>query len=110
MERLLLNEEVITNLGFGEYWGDSGNSGTRHLSRPDKPGYCFMRIHDFEEFLAGAYAGGYYHAETTPQHYTTDDMGTTLIYLDELLEYSKQFAGAYEHLVEKCKQHNYPFS
>ncbi len=65
-----------------------------------------MRIHDVDEMKAGAYAGGYYQKETEPQHYTTDDW-RTIIYLDELLEYSKSFEHAYELLIENCKKHNY---
>jgi hypothetical protein len=92
-----LTEEVITQLGFGEYWGDSGESGTRYLSDPNRPGYSLMRIHDIDEMQAGSYGG--YREPYSPQHYTTDDWRTITTVEELLIEAdSRKWPGAGELL------------
>ena len=49
MSKIPLTEDVITKLGFGEYWGDCGDSGTRSLTNPDKPNFGLMRIHEIDQ-------------------------------------------------------------
>ena len=68
----VLTEDIITLLGFGEYWGESGEFGSRSLTDPENDQKYIMRIYDMDEMEAGSY-GGYYQAETSPQHFCTSE-------------------------------------
>lgn len=101
-----LTEEIITQLGFGDYWGDSGDSGTRYLANPVDTNRSLMRIHDIDEVKAGSYYT-WVVKEDIPQHYSTDDWAD-LNTLEELLQeaQSGKWPGAYELLMENVKKHN----
>lgn len=100
----VLTEDIITLLGFGEYWGESGDFGSRSLTDPSNDQKFIMRIYDMDEMEKGPYTGGYYHLETTPQHFCTsefmqmDTLGE--LYEDARLRYPK----AFPVLIENAKK------
>jgi len=99
---IALTEEIITLLGFGEYWDDSGSSGTRYLIDPDNPELSLMRIHDVDE---DSYE--HYPQDTVEQHFTSDDWEIWLWDIEDLLKESEKWKGATELLLknlEKLKQ------
>lgn len=101
-KEMLLTDRSLDKIGFSEYWGDAGESGTRTLQLADK---VFYRIHDMDELddQCGGYCG---EEEYYPGHFTTNNWHT-IYFLHEMYEDVKERSPEYlEIFVEKCKKVN----
>ena len=94
-----LTEEIITLLGFGEYWDHSGSYGTRYLIDPNNPELSLMRIHDVDEE-----SYDYYPQDTVERHFTSHDWETWLFDIGDLLKESEKWKGAKELLLKNLEK------
>ena len=107
--RIPLTEDVITKLGFGEYWGDCGDSGTRNLTNPDKPNFGLMRIHEVDQ-KDDACDGYCMIKEYVANHFTTEKF-ESIYFLHELFdEAEKNFPDAIPLLTGNAKKYNMWFA
>lgn len=98
---ITLTEEIITTLGFGEYYDNSGSSGTRYLNDPDKPGHFLMSIYDVDE---ESYE--HYPQDSIEQHFATTEYAW-LYDIKDLLEEAAKYKGAQELLLKNLEKVKY---
>lgn len=93
-KELLLTDKVLDTLGFTEYWGDCGESGTRTLNLGGKVGderltskneYPVYHIHEMDETEDPEAGYGFGKPEYSPCHYVTKDWHT-MYFLHEMWE------------------------
>lgn len=106
-ERILLTDDILTNLGFSEYWSGCGEFGTRYLRDPNDENKSIMGIIEMDAMKKGVYTGGYYHKEDTPAYFVTEDFFGSLNYMDELIVYSAQWPRATDLLIAAAEKHGY---
>jgi hypothetical protein len=84
-KELLLTDNVLDLLGFGEYWGGAGEYGNRAL-RFGMPEGNGVRSYCITEYDGGVQQVDWSEQEYFPSHFGSEDFKKTIYFLHELYE------------------------
>ena len=101
-KNILLTPQLVDDLGFGEYWGESGEFGSRNLHDPQDEYNSLMRIYDMDEWEGGSYGGGW--VDASPRRFCDTDFSYLNTLEDLLLNAEAKYPLAFPILLANANK------